>query len=267
MHDEPQVFTHGDMDGPHVIGLPCADIAVFSACAPGKDTPNEDSAIVLPCDSDGVIIAIADGAGGYAGGDLASRIAVEALAEAFAAPGELPVRAVILNAFELAHARIIDQTDSAATTFAVVELSSKAIRTYHAGDSGVLLTGGRGRIRLQTVSHSPTGYGVESGLLDEDDALHHDERHIVSNLLGLEPMSVEIGSPLDLAARDTVVLASDGLFDNVYPDEICEAVRKGPVGDACQTLIDIVRNRMAATVEGEPSKPDDLTVVLMRLPR
>ncbi|MGI9590762.1 MAG: PP2C family protein-serine/threonine phosphatase, partial [Myxococcota bacterium] len=79
----------------------------------------------------------------------------------------------------------------------------------------ILLIGQRGRVKLQTVDHSPVGFAVEAGLLDADAALHHEDRHIISNFVGGADLRIEMGSGLHLAERDTLCLASDGLADNL----------------------------------------------------
>jgi serine/threonine protein phosphatase PrpC len=145
----------------------------------------------------------------------------------------------------------------------VVELEAGRLRTYHAGDSMILVVGQRGRRKLQTVSHSPVGYAVEAGVLDEGDALHHDELHLISNMVGADDMRIEMGSPRALAPRDTVLLASDGLLDNVHLEEIVELVRRGPLADAARRLVEKSRARMAGLDPG-PSKPDDTTFILFR---
>lgn len=241
------------------------EVAAYTHACPGRDQPNEDGVLVLDGRDDTLIVAVADGAGGHPGGDTASARALAALLEAWQADPGLPPRAAILNGFENAH-RVIKQ-DGGATTLAVVELGGATLRAYHAGDSGVLVTGQRGRIRLQSVFHSPTGYAVEAGLLDEAEALHHEHRHFVSNLVGMEPMTVAIGSPLLLAPYDTVVIASDGLYDNLYVSEIVDIVRKGALAAACLQLVDVASERMIAAAAGQPSKPDDLSVVVVRRAR
>jgi len=138
------------------------------------------------------------------------------------------------------------------------------MRAYHAGDSMVLVTGQRGRIKWLTIPHSPVGYAVEAGLLDRGDALHHEDLHLVSNLLGGQGMRIELGASLELSPRDTVVLASDGLSDNLHLDEIVDRVRKGPLCQAVAALAALGRQRMAASAEGVPSKPDDLTFIAIR---
>jgi serine/threonine protein phosphatase PrpC len=77
-------------------------------------------------------------------------------------------------------------------------------------------------------------------------------------------MRIEIGPPIEMAPRDTLLIASDGLFDNLLPDEIIEAVRTGPLEDAIGGLIETAQQRMAAQQGNAPCKPDDLTVIAYR---
>jgi serine/threonine protein phosphatase PrpC len=63
-----------------------------------------------------------------------------------------------------------------------------------------------------------------------------------------------------------VLVASDGLMDNVHVDEIIEIVRKGPLKDAVFALIELAGERMKKATGGQPSKPDDLSVILFRKP-
>ena len=77
-------------------------------------------------------------------------------------------------------------------------------------------------------------------------------------------MRIEIGSRTALAIRDTVLLASDGLFDNLHFEEIIAYIRKGPLPEAAQRIVDHARKRMEDPGDGMPSKPDDLTFVIFR---
>jgi serine/threonine protein phosphatase PrpC len=140
------------------------------------------------------------------------------------------------------------------------------IRSYHVGDSELMSVGQRGRIKLRVTPHSPTGFAVEAGLLDEDEAVEHDARHLLFNVIGAPDMRIEIGTPVKLGGYDTVLLSSDGLLDNLYLDEIVGIIRAGSLRRAADALVKLARDRMAGTSEG-PSKPDDLTVILYRLPR
>jgi serine/threonine protein phosphatase PrpC len=138
------------------------------------------------------------------------------------------------------------------------------MRSYHAGDSIIMLVGQRGKLKFQSVSHSPVGYAVEAGLLDETEAVHHEQRNIVSNVLGTPEMRVEVGPAIQLSPRDTLLLASDGLSDNLYVDEIVERIRSGPIAPAADALVRKGRERMENPHLDRPCHPDDLSVILYR---
>ena len=146
-----------------------------------------------------------------------------------------------------------------------MEINDRAARPYHVGDSAIVVVGQRGRTKLQTLSHSLVAYAVEAGLLDESDAMHHEDRHMVTNVIGVEGMRIDVGLPLALHLRDTVLLASDGLADNLSPAEIVAHIRKGPLVAAATNLIAHTQQRMNAPAADHPSKPDDLTFLLFRL--
>jgi len=240
--------------------------ALFSARAPGKDTDNEDGALLLPAGRGGVILAVADGVGGHSAGAHAARLALQALMRSVNAAAEDPgaVREAILHGFDAANRAVLEHGAGAATTLAVAEIQEGRLRTYHVGDSGVLAFGGRGKIKLQTIMHSPVGYALEAGALDEEAAMTHEERHIVSNVIGDPQMHVSLTTVLKLGPRDTVLLASDGLFDNMYTAEIVEGLRRGPLGKSLEALATACRARMSEPLDEEPSKPDDLTLIAFR---
>jgi serine/threonine protein phosphatase PrpC len=247
--------------------------AVFSTRSPQKETPNEDVAAIWPMGPTSGVLAVADGLGGHAGGERASRLAIEtiqkSLQEAAASPPEngdpIDLRAAILNGIEAANQAVRDLGTGAATTLALVEIQDRTIRTYHVGDSEILVTGQRGKVKLQTIPHSPIGYAVEAGLMEEEEAIHHEERHVISNVIGSDQMRIEMGPPTELAPRDTLLLASDGLFDNLLPDEIIDTIRSGPLDNSVGSLVEAAQGRMATGGGTAPSKPDDLTVIAFRL--
>ncbi len=258
------LFADEDMSEPKLLRLAGGEAVVYSRRCPGQDA-NEDCAACFALEAGGVL-AVADGMGGGPAGGSASRMVVDCLREALAGnPLESgAVRAAILDGVEEANRRILDLSVGAGTTFAAAELLVDTLRPSHVGDSEILVVGQRGRLKLQTVSHSPVGYAVEAGMLDGEEALHHDERHLVSNLVGSAEMRIVVGSPLALAPRDTVLLGTDVLFDNLVFDEIVEAIRAGPLERAAQDLGEAAVMRMQEPVEGQPSKPDDLTFILYR---
>ena len=264
---EPTFFFDHDMEQADLCPFASGQAAVYSARCPTKQTANEDSAGLIPLGNGTGILVVADGMGGGAAGEIASQLAIQTLRSCLESVerDDIALRTAVLNGIEAANQAVADLGVGAATTLAVVEIQGQTMRTYHVGDSMILLVGGRGKIKLQTVSHSPVGYAVEAGILDEAEALHHKDRHLVSNMVGLADMRVEVGSTVQLDPRDTLLLASDGLFDNLHIEEIVKRVRKGPLQQTVQQLVRDVRDRMTSPTENQPSKKDDLTCLAFRL--
>jgi serine/threonine protein phosphatase PrpC len=242
------------------------EAAVYSAPKPEADRINEDAAAVLAVDEQCAVLIVADGAGGLRAGARASALAVQAVIDSVRGNpknGE-SLREPILNGFERANEAIIALGVGAGTTLAVVEINGQTYRPYHVGDSTILVTGLRGKVKLLTMSHSPVGYAIEAGMLEIHEALQHDELHLVSNLVGSVNMRIEVGPTTPLAAKDTVVLGSDGVFDNLLTEEVVEGVRRGPLREAAEKLAARCQLRMNSPEDGAPSKPDDHTFLLYR---
>jgi serine/threonine protein phosphatase PrpC len=239
---------------------------VRSLRSPDKPTPNEDAAAVIPVADGSLVLAVADGVGGTPAGREASNLAVSTLASALGGlPAEtVQLRPAILDALEETNRAVLELGRGAATTLVVAQIDALGMRCYHVGDSELLVVGQRGRIKQRIVPHSPTGFAVEAGLLDEDEAIQHEQRHVLFNVVGSPDMRVEVGAAAKLAPRDTLLLASDGLFDNLFLDEIVDSIRKGPLERAADTLVERARRRMEGVVADRPCKPDDLTIVLYR---
>jgi serine/threonine protein phosphatase PrpC len=246
--------------------LPYGEVCVRSLRSPDKQTDNEDSAAIIQLGDDSLVLAVADGVGGSVAGREASNAAVRTLSRVLTKlPDETAqLRPAILDAVEEANKTVLGLARGAATTLVVAQLDAGGLRSYHVGDSELLAVGQRGRIKQRVVPHSPTGFAVEAGLLDENEAVQHDQRHVLFNVVGSSEMRVEVGPALQLAVHDTVLLASDGLFDNLFTDEIVDTIRRGPLVAAADRLVERVQARMQGGDAAQPCKPDDLTVVLFR---
>jgi serine/threonine protein phosphatase PrpC len=259
-----QLFTATDMPEPVTVPLADGLACVFTERRPGRESPNEDSVALIPGDANSGVLAVADGLGGLPNGNLASGLALQRLAECVAEQSGDAQREAVMSGIELANSAVMAEAQGGGTTIAVVSIYNDTVRAYHAGDSMIMVCGQRGKLKYQTLPHSPVGYAEASGMIDEDAAMYHAERHLVSNMVGMADMRVEVGPVVRLALRDTLVVASDGLFDNLFIGEIVEVVRKGPLQRAGVKLMEICRERMASYDESRPHKPDDLSFILYR---
>jgi serine/threonine protein phosphatase PrpC len=244
------------------------NMIAYTCRSPDKETENEDTVGIIPWGPAAAVLVVADGAGGLPAGKRASLTAVTALRDSLQVALEKTtlLRTAVLNGIEAANNAVRDIGNGSATTLTVVTIEGRLVRSYQIGDSEAMVVGQRGRIKLRTTAHSPTGFAVEAGFLDQRDALHHAERHLVSNFIGTVDMSIDVGAAVEMAARDTVVVASDGLTDNVHVEEIVELVRKGPPEQAADALLKKTLKRTSDEIAGQPSKPDDLSLIVFRKP-
>jgi PPM family protein phosphatase len=242
-------------------------VIAFSTRAINKETVNEDTLAIVPINNSTLVMAIADGLGGMPAGEQASKVVIQSLVKSLSHINQedTSVREGILSGIEQANNEILKMKSGAATTLVIVEVSGTLLRTYHAGDSMIMLMGNKGKIKYSAIPHSPTGYALESGIINKSQAMLHEERHLISNYIGSPDMRLEIGPPIRLAPRDTLLLASDGLSDNLYDEEIVELCRKGNIFTCSRNLISECNKYMIQPVSDRVCHPDDMSFILFRL--
>ena len=254
------------LTGPERVAFTNGEVVAMTHASPIKlANGNEDAIGVFGVRPSGGVLALADGVGGQPAGANAAKSTLEGIWDAaLAAEADRPLRSAILDGVEAANKALLAIGSGSATTLVAAEIDGRRLRSYHAGDSALLVIGGRGRIKHQTVPHSPVGYAVEAGLIDEHEAMRHDMRHVISNAVGTSDMRIEIGPSVELAPRDTVVLASDGVLDNMPVAEVAELVRRGPLLETARKIWTECERRMTYPSDRTPSKKDDLALVLYR---
>ncbi len=260
-----ELVVTGDMESVESCTLNVGESVHYAIASPDKTTGNEDSMGILQIEHNVAALVVADGLGGYRAGDKASFTAIKTLFKSLRKyDTDEQLRMMVLNGLENANEKVLEVGGGAATTLVGAMMSDKIVRIYHVGDSGALLIGQRGVEKFRTIAHSPVGLAEASGLINEEDALAHESRHLVSNVLGSSSMRIEIGPPIRMARYDTLLLASDGLFDNLRTAEIIELIRKGPLKSVAEKMRKAIEKRMSNFGKSHPSKPDDLSFILFR---
>jgi protein phosphatase len=222
-------------------------------------TNNEDNFLVA--DS---LFAVADGMGGHAAGEVASLIAVETLKAAFdgdrsadglADAARQANRAVWQRASEQTDLRGMGTTlTAAALVDAEGEEGGEQLVIAHIGDSRAYLLRD-GELDQITDDHSLPAEMVRRGELAPEDAIDHPQKHIVTRALGIEP-DVEADCVRVIPyAGDRVVLASDGLFDELSDDQIASILRR--IADPEEAAKELVR------AAKESGGRDNVTVVVV----
>jgi len=204
-------------------------------------TNNEDSA---GADLELGLFVVADGMGGHAAGEVASRIAVDTLFAAMRARAR-PPRAreeaeVLLQAVHDANAAVLREagergTHGMGTTLSAVIVRKRAAVIANVGDSRVYLISRKGLAQLST-DHTLVMQMVERGLLTPEQARTHTDKHVLTMAIGtpgvLEPQVLHAKVP----PKGRLLLCSDGLHD-LLPEEEIEALAKTPDLDAAANAL------------------------------
>ncbi len=221
---------------------------------------NEDTAA-----AEGTVYVVADGMGGHAAGEVASRIAAEAVTELAAHP-TLQVRDIVAQLTE-ANRRILEsaarhpeQTGMGTTVagLAVVSMGgSRHWAVFNVGDSRVYRCID-GELSQVTADHSEVWELVERGLITPEQAAHHPARNIVTRSLGREPMGVVDTWVFPPYPGEVFVICSDGLSNELPRERIEQILSEHPHADeAAEALV-----RAAVDAGGR----DNVTVIVVQSP-
>ncbi|HYM06474.1 MAG TPA: Stp1/IreP family PP2C-type Ser/Thr phosphatase [Terriglobales bacterium] len=211
----------------------------------------------------GRLAIVADGMGGYEGGQEASRIAVEAIEEVYANAVAGEPRSWLLEGFQAAHHRIQEYAEKypdlhgMGTTCTAMALLDHQLYFAHVGDSRLYLVRGSSISRL-THDHSYVSRLVENGVLRAEEAESHPQRHILTAALGagstITPDSP--AQPLSLESGDVLVLCTDGLWGLLTEEEIKSSVAGKTAAEICDHLVDTAKRR---------GGPDNITLQVLRI--
>jgi serine/threonine protein phosphatase PrpC len=227
---------------------------------PLTDGVNEDSAAAIELSSNHGVLLVADGMGGHHKGDEASKLAIESVLSSLKSQKHSSAREAIMNGIEKAQENILKLGGNSGSTLVVCEVEKNSCRFYSLGDSIGMVLSGQGQIKYRTVEQSPVGYAVESEMLTEEEAIEHPDSHLLSYALGFKDYKIQVSAPIELATRDRILLASDGLTSCLTSEQIAEIIYKEEIQQKLLLLRDKVIENMV--IDGSPTeKCDDLTIL------
>lgn len=213
----------------------------------------------------GRLAVVADGMGGYEGGQEASRLAVETLMAVyrdFDGNNDDP-QAALIAALQAAHEQIRQYSNAhpqlrgMGTTCTAVAIVQDELYFVHVGDTRLYLIRD-GQITRVTRDHSYVGRLVEAGMISAEEAEHHPQRNILTAALGTNPELIMDApeQPEPLRSADVLVICTDGLWGLVRDAEILDAVENNSAEKAGRELITLAKER---------GGPDNITVEILRL--
>ena len=211
----------------------------------------------------GRLAVVADGMGGYEGGQEASRLAVESIVSSYrdsnGADPQVALAAAIQSAHELIRQYGLEhpQLRGMGTTCTTIAIVQDSLYYVHVGDTRLYLVRD-GQITQVTRDHSYVGRLVEAGMITREDAEKHPQRNILTAALGTSTDLImeSPGRPEPLQSGDVLVICSDGLWGQVRDPEILEALAGKSAEEAGHTLIQLARER---------GGPDNITVEILPL--
>lgn len=184
---------------------------------------NEDS-YYISADQD--VLAVADGMGGYVGGEIASKTAVKAIAYyfdnyTFTAPVQLEKAVQYANSCILSKTMIDPSLKGMGTTVSLVTLSGERAFWAHVGDSRIYLYHDH---ELQQISkdHTIVQVLMEKGKITEEEAKDHPKRHVLTRAVGVDRNLLVDSGIFQIHHGDRLLLCSDGLTSFVSQEELCE---------------------------------------------
>ncbi|WP_446213761.1 PP2C family protein-serine/threonine phosphatase [Micromonospora sp. IBSANI012] len=206
------------------------------------------------------LVAVADGMGGMAAGDLASRIAIDAIAPLDVETPEDALVAALQSGIELATARIRQavaedpERQGMGTTLTALLFSrtGSCLALAHIGDSRAYLFR-EGTLKQITRDDTFVQMLVDQGVIGPEEAASHPRRAVVTQALQGEDVSPTYATMVPWAG-DRWLLCSDGLSNVVRPDTLAEVLAETADRELCaRRLIDL-----ALRAGG----PDNVTVLI-----
>ncbi|MFN0108316.1 MAG: Stp1/IreP family PP2C-type Ser/Thr phosphatase [Blastocatellia bacterium] len=227
---------------------------------------NEDAICCVSDESSGCsLIALADGLGGVACGQMASQLAVQTVRQNFFSTGNSQFSLNDRLALAIAEAnRVIHlrsnrdrQCKGMGSTCALLALNNETAHVAHVGDSRVYLIRDN-RIRQLTRDHSRVQRMLDDGLITEEEAAHHPERNWLDRALGLRANILPdlLPEPIRIRDGDIFLLCTDGLTNLVRDEEIFRLVELAPAAHACEALVALANERGGI---------DNITIAIVRI--
>jgi len=212
------------------------------------------------------LLVLADGMGGHAGGEVASRLAVEAIGESFRQARGAP-EPVLRRAFEVANQRIgqraardPDLFGMGTTAVALLIEADGSACVAHVGDSRAYRLR-EGQLERLTDDHSWVFQAVRDGSLSAEDAARHPQRNALLRSLGNEEQ-VEVDlRRIDIAPGDRLLLCSDGLWGELDESSIAAELAAAGPAPCARRLVELANRAggsdnvsVQVVVVGEPPR-------------
>jgi serine/threonine protein phosphatase PrpC len=238
---------------------------IFQESRKGSRSTNQDR-IAYTYSRDTLLLVVADGMGGHAGGEIAAQIAVRMFVERFhreATPALRSPLAFLHDTMVNAHTALgsysaqYSMLETPRTTCVACIVQGGHAYWAHVGDSR-LCHYRQGALLSQTRDHSKVQYLVDQGLLSSAEVGVHPDRNKVYSCLGgtVDPV-IDLSTRALLRDGDILLLCTDGLWGPILSDEIATWLASKPILTAAPEMMREAERR--AGTDG-----DNLSAIVVR---
>jgi serine/threonine protein phosphatase PrpC len=238
---------------------------IFQESRKGSRSVNQDR-VAYTYSRDTLLMVVADGMGGHAGGEIAAQIAVRLFIERFQQEAKPMLKnplGFLQDSMVKAHAALgsysaqFSMLETPRTTCVACIVQAGYAYWAHVGDSRLYLYR-QGSLVSQTKDHSKVQYLVDQGVIGASDAAEHPDRNKVYSCLGgmIEPI-IDLSVRMPLRSGDTIVMCTDGVWGPMGTDEIASWLASTPILKAAPEMLREAERRGGA--DG-----DNLSAIVMR---
>lgn len=231
-------------------------IGYFIAKNKFEGSQNNEDSIFIYAHGSNLIFGVSDGAGGHPKGKEASEIATNEIVNLYKRTTEPQ----FLQFIENINKSVRDLKAGAHCTFLLCTIRDGLFKSYNVGDSEVVYWNSNGKKIYSNIPQSEVGYLIQSGSMAQEESLDDPNRHFVSNLIGDEAIRTEVISNIEIKKGNTIIVGSDGLFDNLSHEELADMMAGGNFEKSFDTLV----KRCLERNDENWRKEDDISFIVLR---
>jgi len=233
------------------------------ATDPGLARENNEDSVFVSRDMGRLdaLLVVADGMGGHASGQVASRLVAETVSDELSDAGDIrgeDLKAVLVKVNSTVYQASLTQSENAGmgSTLVMAAIKDGRLSLLNVGDSPAYLFRS-GTVTEIYQNHSWPSEQARAGIISPDQVANHPQKHRLARAVGVWDHVKAFTNELDLQHGDVVLLCSDGVEEaGVTTEEVRELMDKEDLQAAVEELVELCRARGA---------PDNVTIAAVRL--
>jgi protein phosphatase len=233
------------------------------ATDPGLARENNEDSVFVSRDTGRLdaLLVVADGMGGHASGQVASRLVAETVSDELSDAGDIggeDLKAILAKVNSTVYQASLAQSENAGmgSTLVMAAIKDGRLSLLNVGDSPAYLFRS-GTVTEIYQNHSWPSEQARAGIITPEQVANHPQKHRLARAVGVWDHVKAFTNELDLQHGDVVLLCSDGVEEaGVTTDEVRELMEKEDLQAAVEELVELCRTRGA---------PDNVTIAVVRV--